>query len=272
MTRCSALAMPLAALFALALPPARDAAAQGGTASPPRIAVLPFDFAAPVDAPRSPVPPRRWMLPGVVRPAGGLLSTAAVPPPSLAQTRSRAPAAAPDDGDLTSGIGAGVADLLVERLVAEGRFRVLERRHLDAVRAELAIDPASAAPRHLAGADYVVTGSVVGFGGEDRQVLGGLGGVGGLGGLGFRRRTTRVALVARVVDAASGEVVFSLRGEGVSHKGSGLTLGAIAKGTGGIVSVGSSAFRESALGEATERAVAQLAERLTERRVALGGQ
>ena len=55
--------------------------------------------------------------------------------------------------------------------------------------------------------------------------------------------------------------------EGVSRKGSGLTLGGVARGGGGgLVSVGSSAFRESALGEATARAVDALAGELAERR------
>ena len=249
----------MGALVAPRLAPSGCLRAQGAPPPPaPRVVVLPFDFAAPVE----PAAPRPMMR----RPPAW--------PPMLPVAASATAAGTTAYAE----VGAGVADLLVERLVAAGGLRVLERRHLDAVLAERARDSVARAERPGAappartpsgGADYIVVGSIVGFGGEESRGLGGGGAGGVLGGLGFRRHTTRVALVARVVSSASGEVVLALRGEGVSHRGSGLTLGAIARGGGGVVLLGSSAFRESALGEATERAVADLAERLVAGRASL---
>ena len=262
---------------------AQTAAAPPDTVTPapasgPTIVVLPFDFAAPLPAARRGRPPR-WMAPPVMGRApggfGGLPAGRMMAAPAAGAGRGDRGAAG--DDALTAGIGSGIATLLIERLLADGGFRVLERQHLDAVLAERALDSASrgagarAAPRPNGGAaDYIVTGSVVEFGTEESHALGGLGSLGGLGALGFKRPKTTVTLVARVVNATTGEVVLSLRGQGVSRKGAGVTLGGIARGGGGVVSVGSGAFRESALGQATDRAVGTLAERMMERRAALG--
>lgn len=73
--------------------------------------------------------------------------------------------------------------------------------------------------------------------------------------LGFKRPKTHVALTARIIDAMTGEVIASLTGTGVSRKGGSILIGGVSGGVGGGVGIGSSAFRTSALGEATERAV-----------------
>ena len=277
-------ATPIALLLAIAvaLVPMREGRAQGAAAtiptdsggptardtSGPTIVVLPFDFAAPQPAPRH-RPPPRWMAPPpMIGPGGSFGARMSMPAPIVGRGGG---AGAADD--LTAGVGSGVATMLIERLLAAGGFRVLERQHLDAVLAERARDSAGRGGDRRptsAAADYVVTGAIVEFGVEERRALGGLGSLRGLGALGFKRPKTKVTVVARVVHAASGEVVLALRGEGVSRKGAGVTLGGIARGAGGIVSVGSGAFRESALGEATDRAVAELAARIAERRTLLG--
>jgi curli biogenesis system outer membrane secretion channel CsgG len=99
--------------------------------------------------------------------------------------------------------------------------------------------------------------------------LGGLGGAFGLGGLGVTRPKTQVALTARIVDVTTGEIVASMTGAGVSRKGGSILLGGGGGGVGGGIVLTSSEFRASALGEATERAVGQLVERIVARRSAM---
>lgn len=253
----------LLSLLAAVMAVAGEGGAQG-VAAAPRVVVLPFDFAAAWSGGPSRVrEPRGWRGP----PAGG-----GWPVSRMAAGGSVARGVDAGGGeDATSRVGEGVAALLVERLLASGGFRVLEREHLDAVLAERARDSLAGGSRRPAGegADYVVTGAIVEFGVEESHAVGGLGRIVGLGGLGVKRPKTTVAIVARVVSARTGEVVLALRGQGISRKGSGVTLGAIVRGGGGIFSVGSSAFRESALGEATGRAVEELAGKLVERRGSL---
>jgi curli biogenesis system outer membrane secretion channel CsgG len=82
--------------------------------------------------------------------------------------------------------------------------------------------------------------------------------------LSFKQHKTEVTLTARVINAATGEIVASMSGEGLSKKGGGLRIAGIgAHGFGGV-DVNSSNFRASAIGEATERAVSNLAERIVQ--------
>ncbi len=80
-----------------------------------------------------------------------------------------------------------------------------------------------------------------------------------MGALGFKRPKTQVALTARIVDAATGEVVASVTGAGTSTKGGSILIAGVGGGVGGGVAIGSSEFRASALGEATQRAIDALA-------------
>ena len=69
----------------------------------------------------------------------------------------------------------------------------------------------------------------------------------------------------RVIDTATGEIMASAKGEGESKR-TGLMLGGGGAGGGGGgfggVSMGSSDFRETILGEATEAAVKMVVEKL----------
>lgn len=168
-------------------------------------------------------------------------------------------------------IGRGIADLFADGLVNSGDYRVVERRFLGAILAEqdLASDKDRSDPTanlvragKLIGAQYLIVGSVTKFGTE-AETAGGAGGlVGHALGLGVLRREkgkAAVSITARLVDASTGVVAASVTSEATSSR-SGLLLGGLAFRSIGGLSMRSSGFRETILGEATERAVRQLVE------------
>jgi curli biogenesis system outer membrane secretion channel CsgG len=222
------------------------------------VVVMPFDFAAPLPAQPRVAPPHRpsvWH-PLLVPPSG--VGHVPIVAPRLA--RAAAPASAGSypaqvaDNSAGDAIGIGVADLLIARLLEVPGFRVVERRRLDLLMDEQRLSRGDTTANVLR-ARYIITGSITRFGTEERRGLGGIGGSFGLGVLGFKRPKTRVALTARIIDATTGEIIASITGAGVSAKGGSVLIGGIGGGAGGGVAIGSSEFRASALGEATERAV-----------------
>src|SRR4029079_1683389 len=90
-------------------------------------------------------------------------------------------------------IGKGMADQVVDELVNDGTFRVIERKKLDTVLAEqdfAASDRADPSAAKLAkvgkvlGVRYIISGSITKFGGEEKNYGGGglvKGKIGGLG-------------------------------------------------------------------------------------------
>ena len=88
-------------------------------------------------------------------------------------------------------IGKGISDLIVDELVNDGSFRVIERKRLDAILAEQNFsnseraDPSAATVAKLGkvlGVKYLIVGSITKFGMEQKKQ--GIGG-GGFGGGGF---------------------------------------------------------------------------------------
>ena len=148
-----------------------------------------------------------------------------------------------------SQLGIGIADMLIEKLLETGQFRMLERKS----------DGTS-------GARYIVTGSVTKFGFEERNVGGAFATVATMGLLSYKQHKTEVALTARVIDAATGEIVASMTAEGTSSKGGGLRVGGIGGGGAGGADINSANFRSTAIGQATGRAVANLAEKISQRK------
>ena len=94
-------------------------------------------------------------------------------------------------------IGKGVSDLLVDRLLSEGTFSVIERRKLDTVLAEQNFSTSERADSSTAarigkvlGVNAIILGSVTQFGTEKKDFnAGGIGG--GRGGLGAGKMGTR---------------------------------------------------------------------------------
>lgn len=212
------------------------------------------------------------------------LAFAAVPAPVAAQ--SSRPTVAILDLDFGSvqqwwsgnwDIGKGIADLLVDELVNDGSYRVIERKRLDAILAEQNFsnsdraDPSAASVASIGkalGVKYLIVGSITKFGTENRNL--GVGGRGwgggkfGVGRVGTSKGKAFVGLTLRVIDTTTAEIMASAKGEAESSR-SGLLLGGGGGGLGGAVgdvSMGSSDFRETILGEATEKAVAEVATKL----------
>src|SRR5580693_5437789 len=83
-------------------------------------------------------------------------------------------------------IGKGIADMLVDRLVNDGSYSVIERKVLDKLIAEQNFsnsdraDPSSAAKiGKLLGVDAIIVGSITEFGRDDKSTNIGAGGFGG---------------------------------------------------------------------------------------------
>ena len=173
-------------------------------------------------------------------------------------------------------IGTGISDMLVDELVNGGSFRVIERKQLDAIMAEQNLaqseraDPSAktvAQIGKLLGARYIVTGSVTKFGTENSNKSfsgGGWGSKYGVGSVGTAKGKANVAITTRIIDTTTGEIMASAKGEGTSKR-SGLLLagsGGGAAGAVGSIEFGSSGFRDTILGEATEIAVKETAGKL----------
>lgn len=149
-----------------------------------------------------------------------------------------------------SQLGIGIADMLVEKLLATGQFRLVER------------NPTNAG----SGAQFIVSGSVTRFGFEERNVGGIFASVATMGMLGYKQHRTEVALTARIINAATGEIVASMQSDGASGKGGGLRVFGMGSNGMGGADVSSSNFRSTAIGQATERAVNELAAKILEKR------
>ena len=174
-------------------------------------------------------------------------------------------------------IGQGISDLLVDELVTDGSYRIIERKSLDAILAEQNFsqseraDPSAktlAQVGKVLGVKYMVVGSVTKFGTEksNKSFSGaGFGSKYGIGEVGTAKGKANVAIAARIIDTTTAEVMAVAKGEGVSKR-SGLLLGGGAGGGGGAgagrIEFGASEFRDTILGEATEMAVKQTAEKL----------
>lgn len=163
-------------------------------------------------------------------------------------------------------IGKGIADQIVDELVNDGTFRVIERKKLGAILSEQNLaqsdraDPSAAQMARigkLLGVRYLVVGSITKFAMEQKG--GGLRVKGiGLGGGGAR---ADVNLTARMVDTSTAEILVSVKAEGSSKKGTGFSF---SKGGTGL-NMQSSEFRDSALGDAQEKACTDLVKRIVAR-------
>jgi curli biogenesis system outer membrane secretion channel CsgG len=174
-------------------------------------------------------------------------------------------------------IGKGIADLIVDELVNDGSFRVIERKKLDAILAEQNFsnsdraDPSAASVAKIGkalGVKYLIVGSITKFGLENKDTKIGGGGWGGgrfgLGEVGKSKGKANVAITARVIDTSTGEIMASAKGDGAWSRSGLLLGGGGGGGAGGLgsVSMGSSDFQDTILGEATEQAVKATVEKL----------
>jgi curli biogenesis system outer membrane secretion channel CsgG len=175
-------------------------------------------------------------------------------------------------------IGKGIADMIVDELVNDGSFRMIERKKLDAILAEQNFsnseraDPSAktmAAIGKMLGVKYLIVGSITKFGLEtQKQRFGGLGSVAGrfgAGEVGRSKGKANVAITARILDTTTGEIMASAKGEGTSSRSGLLIEGAGPRGAGGV-DMSSSDFHDTILGEATEAAVKEVCKNLLARK------
>ncbi len=132
-------------------------------------------------------------------------------------------------------IGKGIADMVVNELVNDGTLSVIERKKMDLVLAEQNFSNSNRADASSAAK------------------------------VGTQKGIASVKLTARIIDINTGEILASRTGEGKSQR-KGLMLGGGGAGGGGFgaggISMTSSDFRETIIGEATEAAVKDLSAKL----------
>ena len=178
-------------------------------------------------------------------------------------------------------IGKGIADLLVDKLVSDGVFSVIERKALDKILAEQNFsnsdraDPSSAAKiGKVLGVDAIIIGSVTQFGRDDRATgvggaaLGGITGRFGIGGVQKKESKAVVGVTARLINTSTAEILASVSGTGQSRRSGTALLGTGGNSSnlgGGNVDMASSNFGNTLLGEATHDAVTNVAGQLDQK-------
>ncbi|HUN62168.1 MAG TPA: CsgG/HfaB family protein [Candidatus Sulfotelmatobacter sp.] len=167
-------------------------------------------------------------------------------------------------------VGKGISDLLVQKLVQDGQFSVIERNAIDKVLAEQNFSNSDRADANTAakigkvlGVDAIITGSITQFGRDDKHTNVGGGGhsnpwTGGFGKLGISKSKAIVNVSARIIDANTGEILAAVTGSGESER-NGTSIGGGGgdwwRGGGGGLDMGSSNFGATIIGEATHKAV-----------------
>jgi len=176
-------------------------------------------------------------------------------------------------------VGKGISDMLVDRLVNDGTFSVIERNQLDKILAEQNFsnsdraDPSTAAKiGRILGIDAIIIGTITQFGRDDKSTNVGGGALGnvtgrfGIGGVHKSQATAVVQVTARMIDTSTAEILASCPGTGKSSRsGTGLLGGGgsvYGPEAGGGINMRSSNFGATILGEATNQAVTQVAQGL----------
>ena len=172
-------------------------------------------------------------------------------------------------------VGKGITDMLVEKLVNDGKYVVVERKALNKIlqqqeffRADRANPTIAPKIGRLLGVDAVIIGSITKFGRDDKQKsYSGISGARfGIGGLGLKNNEAKAvcAINAVLVDTTTGEILATATGEGKS-KHSGTSLIGTAAGTGietGGFDSHASNFGQTLLGEAVTQAVSDVGAKL----------
>jgi len=177
-------------------------------------------------------------------------------------------------------IGKGIADMLVDRLVKDGSYSVIERKELDKVLGEQNFsnsnraDPSSAAKiGKVLGVSAIIIGSITQFGRDDHNTSVGAGAVGGLtrgfgiGGIGRKEAKAVVEISARMISTDTAEILAVASGKGESSRSGTSLLGAGGSSGGaggGGLDMSSSNFGATIIGEATNKAVTEMAQGLAQ--------
>jgi curli biogenesis system outer membrane secretion channel CsgG len=175
-------------------------------------------------------------------------------------------------------VGKGISDMLVQKLVQDGKYSVIERNALDKVLGEQNFSNSDRADASTAakigrilGVDAIIIGSITQFGRDDQHTNvggGGFGGYGsklGIGGVKTSKSKAVVGITARLVNTTTGEILAAVTGKGESTRSGTSLVGAGAgggSGGGAGVDMGGSNFAQTILGEAVQSAVADTATQL----------
>ena len=135
-----------------------------------------------------------------------------------------------------SGLGPLATSLLTSELASHRRFTVIERRYIDEILKEQDLGTSSrvnastaAQLGQLLGAQVVVVGDVQEFG---KKTVGGIGGLARRGLIGGRQEKLSIVLGARMIDAATGEILATSEGKADVSEGA---LGLLTASAGVIV-------------------------------------
>jgi curli biogenesis system outer membrane secretion channel CsgG len=175
-------------------------------------------------------------------------------------------------------VGKGISDLLVQQLVTDGKYSMIERNAIDKILNEQnfansdRVDPTTAAKiGKVLGVDAVVMGSITQFGRDDENKTIGGGAVGGvtrkfgIGGLQKREAKAVVGVTARMIDTTTAEILAAVTGKGESARKWTTLVGAGGGGgnaAGAGYDMSSKNFSETILGEAVHQAVSDMATQL----------
>jgi curli biogenesis system outer membrane secretion channel CsgG len=168
-------------------------------------------------------------------------------------------------------VGKGVSDLMVQKLVEDGKYSVIERNALDKVlneqnfsNSDRADSSTAAKIGRVLGVDAVIMGTITQFGRDDKNTTVGGGVMGnytnkfGLGGVQKRKAKAVVGISARMVDTSTAEILAAVTGSGESTRAGTSLLGAgggDSAQANGAYDMSSKNFADTILGEAVHKAV-----------------
>jgi curli biogenesis system outer membrane secretion channel CsgG len=182
-------------------------------------------------------------------------------------------------------VGKGISDLLVQKLVQDGKYSVIERNAIDKILHEQdfansdRVDSSTAAKiGRILGVQAVIMGTITQFGRNDKSE--GIGGAAianfgskfGIGGVKKHESKAVVAVSARIVDTNTAEILAAVTGQGQSTRSGTALVGTGGGGgseAGGGYDMTSSNFATTILGEAVHKAVNSLGDQLDQQEASL---
>lgn len=168
-----------------------------------------------------------------------------------------------------STVGNGLTDLFTTELQKTGKYRIIERAHVQEIMDEVDfgksgyVDQKTAVKKgNIQGVQYYFMAKVTNFGAKEQKTGGSGWGGGVFGGLGVKKDEAYVRIDFRIIDATSAEVIYADYGEAkYSNKGVSFGGGAWGHG-GGSLDVSSSEFLDSMVGKATMMAINNIVDKM----------
>ena len=173
---------------------------------------------------------------------------------------------------MTDDLGRDLSDLLLDKLVADGKYSVIERSKIDAVMKEQITsnsdrnDPATAAKiGKIAGVNAIVIGVVTQYGGEIKESKINIPGI-KIGPIGTKKSQVTVKINARLIDTNTGEVIAVASADGEASE----SKTDLAKAD-AVYSTKTKDFGTSTIGKATISAIDTIADKVEHPTRPVGG-